>query len=128
MPTEVKPVEIPEAWYTVLDALQRSGAQYLIAGSAADAIVEGNPDSAPALTIAPAPFRRNLEKLSAGLCALDVRARSGEDSLPFDLSQIVNPPAARSPLSVGGTPLDVIGSAVGDGEFSIRVWRTRQVE
>src|SRR3954447_13120061 len=120
MPTDPKPVEIPEAWYFVLESLDRHGVQYLIAGSAADAIVEGNPESAAALIVAPAPFRRNLDKLATALRPFSPSVRVADsESLPFDVAQIVNHPAVRWRLMVAGTAMDVIGSAVGDGEFSI---------
>jgi hypothetical protein len=128
MPPDLQPVEIPAAWLAVLEAFDRHGVQFLIAGSAADAIVEGEPASAAALIVAPAPFRRNLERLASALAGLGTSRRIGDDhSEHIDLTMIVNRPAVRWPLWVAGTEVDIIGSAVGDGEFSIRVWRTRRV-
>lgn len=122
-------VEIPPAWLTVLDALRSRNVQFLVSGSAADAIVEGNPDTASVLVVAPSPFRRNLERLARALEDLGakLRATDGRHELPVDLERIVHHPALRWRLTAAGVPLDVIGSAVGDGEFSIRVWRTRPV-
>lgn len=130
MPTELPPVEVPAAWLEVLAAFQRHGVQHVVAGSAADAIVEGNPGSAAALIVAPAPFCRNFERMGAALLELGVRQRGpGEsDTMHVDVAQIVNHPALRWRLSVAGTAVDVIGSAVGDGEFSIRLWRTKAID
>lgn len=110
-------VDIPTNWLTVLEALRGRNVQFLISGSAADAIVEGNPDTASALVVSPSPFRRNLERLAKALSDLGAT----------DTERVVNHPAARWQYDVAGARLDVIGSAVGDGEFSIRVWRTRPV-
>lgn len=131
MPPEIPPVEIPAAWLTVLEAFERQQVQYVVAGSAADAIVESDPASAGLLIVAPAPYRRNLERLATALGALGVRVRAANgngESLPVEASQVVNHPAVRWRLLAGETELDVIGSAVGDGEFSIRLWRTRRIE
>ena len=129
MPTDLPPVEIPEAWLVVLEALQRHGVQYVVAGSAADAIVEGNPSSAAVLVVAPAPYRRNLERVAAALEGVGVwlRGEKGK-ALPVAPAQLVNHPSVRWRLLAGDAELDVIGSAVGDGEFSIRLWRTRRLE
>ena len=110
-------VDIPTNWLTALEALRGRGVQFLISGSAADAVVEGNPETAPALVIAPSPFRRNLERLAKALADLGAE----------DVERVVNHPAVRAQFDIDGLALDVIGSAVGDGEFSIRVWRTRAV-
>ncbi len=110
-------VDIPLNWLTVLEALRNRNVQFLISGSAADAIVEGNPETAPALVVAPSPFLRNLERMAKALTDLGVA----------DAERIVNHPAARRRFDVSDLTLDVIGSAVGDGEFSIRVWRTKAV-
>ena len=110
-------VDIPTHWLTVLEALRNRGVQFLISGSAADAIVEGNPETAPALVLAPSPFRRNLDRLAKALADLGVP----------DADRVVNHPAVRWQFALDGLTLNVIGSAVGDGEFSIRVWRTRPV-
>lgn len=129
MPTEFPPVEVPAAWLEVLASFQRHGVQYVVAGSAADAIVEGNPDSAAALIVAPAPFRRNFERMGAALTGLGVQLRGPEGTTtPVAVSEIVNHPALRWRLHVAGTEVDVIGSAVGDGEFSIRLWRTKAID
>ena len=132
MPTEFPPVEVPAAWLEVLAALQRHGVQFVVAGSAADAIVEGDPESAAALIVAPAPFRRNFERLAAALGEFPVRIRVGSEesgeTQPLAVTEIVNHPAVRWRLRVAGTEVDVIGSAVGDGEFSIRLWRTKAIE
>lgn len=119
-------VEIPAAWLSVLETLQRQQVEYVIAGSAADAIVEDDAGSAARLVIAPAPYRRNLERLARALGSRTLAVRGAAE--PLDPRRLVNHPALRWQLLVGGTELDVIGSAVGDGEFSIRVWRTRPVE
>ena len=110
-------VDIPLTWLTVLEALRNRNVQFLISGSAADAVVEGNPETAPALVVAPSPFLRNLERMAKALTDLGVA----------DAERIVNHPAARRRFETSDLTLDVIGSAVGDGEFSIRVWRTRAV-
>ena len=128
MQTEFAPVPIPDDWFVLLDTLQRHRAQFVIAASAADAIVEGNPDSAARLVIAPAPYRRNLENVASALAMHELRLRADGRTHPLEPQRIVEHPALRWPLVVGGTELDLIGSAVGDGEFSIRVWRTRPIE
>jgi hypothetical protein len=126
---EFDPVPIPESWFSLLEALQRHRVQYVVAGSAADAIVEGQPESAARLVVAPAPYRRNLERVARALGEVDLRVREGEGAThPLLAQRIVEHPALRWPLVAGGTELDLIGSAVGDGEFSIRVWRTRPIE
>ena len=129
MPPEIAPVEIPQDWFALLEALQRNNVQFVIAGSAADAIVEHAPGTAARLVVAPAPYRRNLERVAAVLGGLDLRLRNSDGpSQPMPAQRLVDHPALRWPLIAGGTELDVIGSAVGDGEFSIRVWRTRPAE
>jgi hypothetical protein len=129
MPPEFPPVDIPEAWFALLKAFERHGVQYVIAGSAADAIVERRPDTAARLVLAPAPYRRNLERVARVLAETELRVREGEGAThPLSAQRLVDHPALRWPLVAGGTELDLIGSAVGDGEFSIRVWRTRPIE
>jgi hypothetical protein len=126
---EFAPVAIPEAWFSLLESLRRHRVQFVIAGSAADAIVEGTPQTAARLVVAPAPYRRNLERVAKAFRERTLRVRSGDDETqPLEPQQIVEHPALRWPLVVGGIELDLIGSAVGDGEFSIRVWRTRPIE
>lgn len=129
MQPDLAPVPVPDAWLDLLRALEREGVQYVIAASAADAIVERRPETAARLVVAPAPYRRNLERLARALGAGGLHVREGEGvSHPLDPQRLVEHPALRWPLVCGTTELDVIGSAVGDGEFSIRVWRTRPVE
>ncbi len=129
MPPEIAPVEIPEPWFALLASLQRHRVQFVVAASAADAIVESEPDTAARLVVAPAPYRRNLERLAKALGEGVLRLRNADGpSQPMPSQRIVDHPALRWPLIAGTTEVDVIGSAVGDGEFSIRVWRTRPVE
>ncbi|MEA2168088.1 MAG: hypothetical protein QOF76_1388 [Solirubrobacteraceae bacterium] len=128
MTPELPPVQAPEAWLTILEALQNRGVQFLIAGSAADAIVEQNPESAGSLIIAPAPFRRNRNRLVSALEALDPTLRAGKDDaqhLPFDLKLIVDRADVRWRLWAAGTEFDIISTAVGDSDFEIRLWRTK---
>lgn len=126
MPIDFPPTEIPAGWHAILAALHAHDVQYVIAGSAADAIVESDPGSAAGLIVAPAPYRRNLERLAAALGTLAPRFRKADGA--FDALNVVNHPAVRWQLRIGDTDLDVIGSCVGDGEFSIRLWRTRPIE
>jgi hypothetical protein len=126
MPIDFPPTEVPVGWYTILDALRKHDVQYVIAGSTADAIVESDPASAAGLVVAPAPYRRNLERLTTALGTLAPRLRGS--SAPFTVSQIADRPAVRWHLHAAGVDLDIVGSAVGDGEFSIRLWRTRPIE
>ncbi len=129
MPPEFAPVAIPEAWFSLLRSLQRHNVQFVVAASAADAIVEGKPETAARLVVAPAPYRRNLERLAKALGERTHKLRTADDKTQdIDAQQLVEHPALRWPLIVGGVELDLIGSAVGDGEFSIRVWRTRPIE
>ena len=129
MQPELSPVPIPEAWFSLLRSFQRHNVQFVVAASAADAIVEGNPGTAARLVIAPAPYRRNLERVAKALGERTLRLRTGDETAQaLDPQQLVEHPALRWPLIVGGVELDLIGSAVGDGEFSIRVWRTRPIE
>jgi hypothetical protein len=128
MSSDLPPTEVPAGWFKILEALNAQHVQYVIAGSAADAIVESDPLTAAGLIVAPAPYRRNLERVARALRDLRPHLRVAEgSSVPFSTDQIANRPAVRWRLQVGRTPLDVIGSAVGDGEFSIRLWRTRAV-
>jgi hypothetical protein len=130
MPTDFPPTEIPAGWFTILEALREHHVQFVIAGAAADAVVQEDPLDAAGLVVAPAPYRRNLERVSRALATLAPHHRDGEDdrSTPFSVAQVANHPALRWRLHAAGVALDVIGSAVGDGEFSIRLWRTRPIE
>jgi hypothetical protein len=126
MQTELAPVAVPDAWQTVLAGLERHGVEYVIAASAAETIVAGEPEGP--LSIAPAPYRRNLERLTAALTELGA-ALHGADGRPhpFDITRMINHPAVHWNLVAGGAELYVLGSAVGDGEFGIRLWRTRRL-
>lgn len=126
MPIDLPPTEVPAGWHAILAALRTHDVQYVIAGPAADAIVAGDPGSAAGLIVAPAPYRRNLERLAGALGSLTPRFRKADGA--FDVSNVVNHPAVRWQLRIAETDLDIIGSCVGDGEFSIRLWRTRPVE
>jgi hypothetical protein len=129
MPIDFAPTEIPAGWFRILEALDARGVQYVIAGPAADAIVHADLAGAPGLVVAPAPFRRNLERLASALQALTPRLRTATGAgSALDPAQVTNRPAVHWRLRVADTDLDVLGSAVGDGEFSIRLWRTRPVE
>ena len=129
MPTELHTVPVSEDWLAILSCLKDHGAEFVVADATAEAIVAGAVDADGGLVVAPAPYRRNLERVAAALRTLAPRVRSTSEHLhAFDPEQVVAHPALHWPLQVGGTPLDVIGSAVGDGEFSIRVWRTKPVE
>lgn len=127
MQTDLAPVTVPDGWMTVLSALERHGVEHVVAGLAAETIVAGEP--AGALSVAPAPYRRNLERMVTALTELGA-AFHGADGRPhpFDVTRMANHPAVHWNLLVGGTELYVLGSAVGDGEFSIRLWRTRRTE
>jgi hypothetical protein len=125
MPIDFPPTEVPTGWFAILDALRTHDVQYVVAGSAADAVVESDAESAAGLIVAPAPYRRNLERLVAALNTLAPRLRGS--ATPFEVGQIADRPAVRWHLHAAGSDLDVIGSAVGDGEFSIRLWRTRPI-
>lgn len=128
MPTELHSVPVSEDWLAILTCFKDHGVEFVVANGTAEAIVAGEPDADQALTIAPAPYRRNLERLVGALRTLAPRMRTAVQPHAFDVEQVVLHPALHWPLSVGGTALDLIGSAVGDGEFSIRVWRTRPLE
>lgn len=127
MQTDLAPVTVPDGWMSVLSALDRHGVEFVIAASAAETIVAREPEGA--LSIAPAPYRRNLERMVGALKELGA-AFNGADGRPhpFDVNRMANHPAVHWNLLVGGTELYVLGSAVGDGEFSIRLWRTRRTE
>lgn len=128
MPTELHSVPVPEDWLAILTCLKDHGVEFVVADGTAEAIVAGEPSADEILTIAPAPYRRNLERVAGALRTLAPRMRTDAQPHAFDVEQVVLHPALHWPLSIGGTPLDLIGSAVGDGEFSIRVWRTKPVE
>ena len=128
MPTELHSVPVSEDWLAILTCFKDHGVEFVVADGTAEAIVAGDPSADLTLTVAPAPYRRNLERLVNALKTLAPRMRSNVQPHAFDVEQVVLHPALHWPLSIGGTPLDVIGSAVGDGEFSIRVWRTKPVE
>jgi hypothetical protein len=129
MPIDLPPTEVPVGWFAILEALRAHHVQYVVAGSAADAVVESDPLTAAGLIVAPAPYRRNLERVARALRDLKPHLRDRDGAtVPFSVTQIHDRPAVRWRLQVGDTALDVIGSAVGDGEFSIRLWRTRPVE
>ncbi|MEA2124955.1 MAG: hypothetical protein QOI80_1737, partial [Solirubrobacteraceae bacterium] len=70
MPIDFAPTEIPAGWFRILEALDARGVQYVIAGPAADAIVHADLAGAPGLVVAPAPFRRNLERRASAVQAL----------------------------------------------------------
>ncbi len=128
MPTELHRVPVSEDWLAILTCFKEHGVELVVADGTAEAIVAGDVAADTPLTIAPAPYRRNLERVVSALRTLAPRVRTTAQPHAFDVEQIVLHPALHWPLQVGGTALDVIGSAVGDGEFSIRVWRTRPVE
>ncbi len=127
MQTDLAPVTVPDGWMSVLSALDRHHVEFVVAAMAAETIVAGEP--AGALSIAPAPYRRNLERMVTALTELGA-AFNGADGKPhpFDVTRMANHPAVHWNLLVGGTELYVLGSAVGDGEFSIRLWRTRRTD
>ncbi len=128
MPTELHSVPVSDDWLAILTCFKDHGVEFVVADAAAEAIVAGEPSGDQSLVVAPAPYRRNLERLVIALRTLAPRMRTSAQPHAFDVEQVVLHPALHWPLSVGGTALDVLGSAVGDGEFSIRVWRTKPVE
>lgn len=129
MQTEFPPVTVPAGWTAALGAFGRHRVQFVVAGPAAEAVVGGEVDDETPLVVAPAPYRRNLENLARALAELDVRTR-GRDGRTHAIEpdRVAQHPAVHWHLVTAGTALSIIGSAVGDGEFSIRLWRTKPIE
>ena len=129
MQTEFEPVTVPAGWIAALGAFARHRVQYVVAGPAAEAVVGGEVDDDTQLVVAPAPYRRNLENLAKALGDLEVRVRGRDGKTHvMEPERVAQHPAVHWHLLTAGTGLSIIGSAVGDGEFSIRLWRTKPIE
>lgn len=76
---------LSEEWVTLLRWLTASGVEYIAVGPAAEAI-RGRAGRDGPLTIVPAPYGRNLERLSRTLRAAHARPRGGEGAVPIRFS------------------------------------------
>ena len=97
-------------WIAILRWLRDSRVEHVLIGPVADAI-RGNTRAAGAVAIVPAPYRRNLERLTRALSAEHARRRSDEDAENPALKLTVEKLAERThwELRCGGHDLDIEG-------------------
>jgi hypothetical protein len=70
---------LKEEWIAILRWLRDSRVEYVLIGSVGDAI-RGNVHAAGPVAIVPAPYRRNLERLTRALSSEHARQRSAQNA------------------------------------------------
>jgi hypothetical protein len=97
-------------WIAILRWLRDSRVEYVLIGPVADAI-RGNARATGPVAIAPAPYRRNLERLAHALNSEHVRVRSDQDSENPALKLTAEKLAPRThwELRCGAYDIDVEG-------------------
>lgn len=108
-------------WVDVLRWLHFNGVDYVLVGAVA-AAVRGDADASGPVTIVPAPYGRNLERLAIALSDADTRLRIGgwgageigaPETIPVKLSAKKLGDGTRWPLRCGVHDLDVEGQVPG---------------
>jgi hypothetical protein len=118
----VKPTQglehLRHEWIAILRWLKDSQVEYVLIGPVADAI-RGHARAAGPVSVVPAPYRRNLERLARALSSEHVRVRSDADAENAALKLTAEKLATRShwELRCGSHDIDVEGgvSAADDG-------------
>jgi hypothetical protein len=100
-------------WIAVVRWLNANKLEYVLVGAVAEAI-RGDARAKGPLTIVPAPYRRNLERLARALTAEHARERidmdgdaAGADPVPVKLSAAKLADRARWTLRCGSQDIDV---------------------
>jgi hypothetical protein len=101
-------------WVAFVRWLQANKVEYVLIGAVAEA-VRGNGRAEGPLTIVPAPYRRNLERLARALAAEHARLRvetgegAGADPVPVKLTAEKLAEETRFTLRLGAHDLDIEG-------------------
>jgi hypothetical protein len=121
----IKPAEglehLRSDWVAIVRWLNGNKVEYVLIGPVAEAI-RGNPRAQGPVTIVPAPYRRNLERLSRALSNEHARQRvdagqaAGADPVPMKMTAEKLGENTRWTLRCGAYDLDVEGGirAAGD--------------
>ena len=109
---------LEDDWITMLRWLQANRVEYVLVGPAADAI-RGNAEAKGPTAIVPAPYVRNLERLSRALWSAHARLRvegptaPGQETLPVKLTAEKLAAGERWSLRCGSYDLDIEGRPTG---------------
>jgi hypothetical protein len=121
----IKPTEglehLRSDWVAIVRWLNANKVEYVLIGPVADAI-RGNARAQGPVTIVPAPYRRNLERLSRALSneharqRVDVAGAAGADPLPVKMTAEKLAENTRWTLRCGAYDLDVEGGICAAGD------------
>jgi hypothetical protein len=111
---------LDESWIAVLRWLQASRVEFVLVGPVARA-VRGDGSARGAVSIVPAPYGRNLDRLARGLWSAHARLRmdtgkegeAGADTVPVKLSAEKLVRAQRWTLRCGVHDIDIEGRPAG---------------
>ncbi len=125
---ELRAADTPEGlehlrshWVAFVRWLQANKVEYVLIGAVAEA-VRGNGRAEGPVTIVPAPYRRNLERLARALGAEHARERvettegAGADPVPVKLTAEKLAQQTRFTLRLGAHDLDIEGGVRAAGE------------
>jgi hypothetical protein len=116
-------------WIAIIRWLLENKVQYVLIGDVAEAI-RGNAHARGPVAIAPAPYRRNLERLARALVAEHARERidagnaAGADPVPVKLTAQKLAERTRWTLRCGSQDIDVeLGVRAGGGERGVPTYQ-----
>jgi hypothetical protein len=112
-------------WIAIIRWLNENNVEYVLIGDVAEAI-RGNAHARGPVAIAPAPYRRNLERLARALSAeharerIDVDNAAGADPVPVKLNAQKLAERTRWALRCGSQDIDVeLGVRAAGGEAGV---------
>ena len=97
------------SWLGMLRPLERAGVEHVALGALA-ATVHGRPQLGGVLVLAPAGYRRNLERLAAALAELEtgIRIEGEHQTLPIERDWLLQAPPGRLCLGTDEGSLDLM--------------------
>jgi len=126
---------LDENWIAVLRWLQASRVEFVLVGPVARA-VRGTPGVRGAISIVPAPYGRNLDRLTRALWSAHARLRvdateaseTGADTVPVKLTAEKLVRAERWTLRCGSHDLDVEGRQPGAPRYQELIYEATRFE